>query len=453
MLSPLPPGPRDWTLGIWTARQMAANVFAFFRGLQRDYGDIVHLRLGPYHDFVFFHPEQIREVLVAKARHFEKMPRIRQVMGQLDGNGLVTNEGDSWLRQRRLVQPAFHAQRLGGYGAIMVDFSRRLVEQWRTQHAGPFTLDIEEAMTELTLKIAARTFFGADVSGKTAELGKAVAIASEFMIGEMSSLFTLPDWLPLPSKRRKKWALRYLDETVRGFIRAWRQAGRDNGDLLSMLLLAVDEEDKGGMTDEQVRDEAMTLFMAGHDTTASGLTWIWHALAGHPRIADEVSAELERVVGNRRPAFTDVAQLTFLERVIKETLRVHSPAIGVLTRSAISPVEIGGYHLAKGSLVQLMSFVPHHDPRWFPEPEKFDPGRFAPGRVEALPQFAYFPFGGGPRICIGYTFAMAEMTLVVATLLQELRVKLPSDHQPVELVPRMSLRPKNGLPLEMSWRS
>jgi cytochrome P450 len=249
---------------------------------------------------------------------------------------------------------------------------------------------MDEAMTDLTLQIAGKIFFDADVSGKTAALGKAAAIASEFMIDEMSSLFSLPDWVPSPSKRRKRWALRYLDETVRGFIHAWRHVGRDKGDLLSTLLLTVDEEGKGGMTDEQVRDEAMTLFMAGHDTTASGLTWIWHALAGHPQIAEEVSAELQRVVGNRQPTFTDVAQLSLLERVIKEPLRMYSPVIGVLTRCAVSPVEIGRYQIAKGSLVQMMSFVPHYDPRWFPEPEQFDPGRFAPGRVEAIPQFAYF---------------------------------------------------------------
>jgi cytochrome P450 len=440
-------------MGVQTARQMATNVFAFFRGLQRDYGDIVHLRLGPFHDYVLFHPDQIREVLVSKAKHFEKMPRIRKVMGQLDGNGLVTSEGPFWLRQRRLVQPAFHAKRLSGYGDVMVDFASRLVEQWRTQHAEAFILDMDGAMTDLTLKIAAKTFFDADVSGKTADLGKAAAIASEFMMDEMSSLFSLPDWLPLPSKRRKHWALRYLDETVRGFIHARRQNPQDKGDLLSMLLLAVDEQDNGGLTDEQARDEVMTLFMAGHDTTASGLTWIWHALAGHPQIADEVSGELKRIIGDRRPTFTDVAQLQLLERVIKETLRMHSPAIGVLTRRAVSPVEIGGYHLAKGSLVQMMSFVPHYDPRWFTEPQTFDPERFAPGRIEAIPQFAYFPFGGGPRVCIGNTFAMAEMTLVVATILQELRVTLPPGHKPVELVPRMSLRPKGGLRLELSWRA
>ncbi len=166
MPPPLPPGPRDWTMGIWTAQQRATNTFTFFRGLQRDHGDIVHLRLGPYHDYVFFHSEQIREVLVTKARHFEKMPRIRRVMGQLDGNGLVTSEGDFWLRQRRLVQPAFHAKRLGGYGTVMVDFASRLVDRWRTHYAGSFVLDMDRAMTDLTLEIAAKTFFDADVSGK-----------------------------------------------------------------------------------------------------------------------------------------------------------------------------------------------------------------------------------------------------------------------------------------------
>lgn len=450
-----PPGPRDWLCGLSHMRRLSADILGFYADLARRYGDCVYLRLGPYRDYVFFHPDQVREVLVAKARYFRKMPALRRILAELDGNGLVFSEGDFWLRQRRLIQPAFHAQRFGRYAAVMVERTRRLLDRWEAAAgaAGTLEVDVEKEMTGLTLEIAARTFFDADVAGETAELGAAVATMSEVTVREVQSPLPLPDWLPLPLKRRKRRALDYLNGTVRRIIRERRASGEDRGDLLSMLLLAVDAEGDGGrMTDEQAREEAMTLFMAGHDTTAAGLTWAWYVLAKHPAVAGRAAAEVDAVLGGRPPTLEDVPRLRYLEWVLKETLRLYPPAIGVFTRQATEDVEIGGYPLRKGSLVQLLSYVTHRDPRWFPDPEAFDPERFAPGRVEQIPPYAYFPFGGGPRACIGTGFAMTEMALVVATLLQRLRVELAPGRRDVELLPHLSLRPKGGLPVRWTRR-
>jgi cytochrome P450 len=263
----------------------------------------------------------------------------------------------------------------------------------------------------------------------------------------------LPDWLPLPEKRRKRWAMQRLNETVRRFIRERRESGQDKGDLLSMLLLAVDVEGDGGrFTDEQVRDQSMTLLIAGHDTTAAGLTWLFYCLARQPRAAALVHQELDAVLGGREPTASDLPQLSYTERVVKETLRLYPPAIAVFMRQALTDVEIAGYSLPRNSLVQMFSYICQHDPRWFPDPETFDPDRFLPERQRNLPPFAYFPFGGGPRVCIGNTFAIMEMTLVVATLLQQLKVDLAAGQEEAQPVALLSLRPKGEVRLRWTRR-
>jgi cytochrome P450 len=308
-------------------------------------------------------------------------------------------------------------------------------------------------MTDLTLEIIAKTMFDAEVSAESSDIGRAVALLSEIATREMESPWTSPDWLPLPQKRRKRWAMQRLDETVRRFIRERRASGVDKGDLLSMLLLAVDEEGDGGrFTDEQVRDQCMTLLIAGHDTTAAGLIWLFYCLARHPQIAARVHEELDAVLGGREPTAADLPRLSYTERVVKETLRLYPSAYAVFMRQALTDVEIAGYTLPKDSLVQIFSYVCQRDPRWFPEPERFDPDRFLPERQQTLPAFAYFPFGGGPRVCIGNAFAMMEMTLVAATLLQHLRVELAAGQAEVQPVPLMSLRPKGEVRLHWTRR-
>jgi cytochrome P450 len=263
----------------------------------------------------------------------------------------------------------------------------------------------------------------------------------------------LPDWLPLPAKRRKRWAMRRLDEIVRRFIRDRRASAMDKGDLLSMLLLAVDEEGDGGrFTDEQARDQCMTLLIAGHDTTAAGLTWLFYSLARQPETAALVHQELDAVLGGRAPTISDLPQLRYTERVVKETLRLYPPAYAVFMRQALADVEIAGHAVRRDSLVQLFPYVCQRDPRWFPNPEKFDPDRFLPEHQQNRPAFAYFPFGGGPPACIGNTFATMEMTLVAASLLQDLNVELAAGQEPPQPVALMSLRPSGDVRLRWTRR-
>jgi cytochrome P450 len=431
------------------------DVIGYYTELHRRHGDVVYLRFGPYQTYVFFHPDAVREVLVAKAKQFRRFPRPMQVLAQWNSNSVIIAEGDEWLRQRRMVQPAFHPRRFERYASCMVTRTRNRLDRWLKiiETAGGIETEIGSEMTDLTLEIIAKTMFDAEISAEANDIGRAVAILSEIAVKEMQSPWTLPDWLPLPIKRRKRWAMQRLDETVRRFIRERRASGVDKGDLLSMLLLAVDEEGDGGrFTDEQARDQSMTLLIAGHDTTAAGLTWLFYCLARHPRIATLVHQELDAVLGGREPNANDLPQLRYTERVVKETLRLYPPAIAVFMRQALADVEIAGYALSRNSLVQMFPYICQHDARWFPEPETFDPDRFLPERQQALPPFAYFPFGGGPRVCIGNTFAMMEMTLVAATLLQHLNLELAAGQEDAQPVALMSLRPKGEVTIRWSRR-
>jgi cytochrome P450 len=450
-----PPGPHDWTFGLSQMRQMKQDILGYYTELHRRYGDVAHLRLGPYRTYVFFHPDAVRETLVAKAKHFRRFPRPMRVLAQWNGNSVIITEGDEWLRQRRMVQPAFHPRRFERYASCMVARTRNRLGGWlkAIDTAGGIETEIGKEMTDLTLEIIAKTMFDAEISAEATDLGRAVAILSEVAVKEMQSAWTLPDWLPLPEKRRKRWAMQRLDETVRRFIRERRASGTDRGDLLSMLLLAVDEEGDGGrFTDEQARDQSMTLLIAGHDTTAAGLTWMFYCLAREPQVAALVHQELDAVLGGREPTANDLPHLSCTERVVKETLRLYPPAIAVFMRQALADVEIAGYTLSRNSLVQMFPYICQRDPRWFPEPERFDPDRFLPQRQRALPPFAYFPFGGGPRVCIGNTFAMMEMTLVAATLLQHLQVELAAGQGEAQPAALMSLRPRGEVRLRWTRR-
>jgi cytochrome P450 len=279
-------------------------------------------------------------------------------------------------------------------------------------------------------------------------------ILSETTFREVVSLFALPDWLPLPSKRRKRWALQTLDHLICEIIRDRRASGEDEGDLLSRLLLAVDEAgDSRGMTDQQARDEAKSLFLAGHDTVAAALTWAWYAVARHPGVEGRLRQEVEAVLGERPATIEDLPRLQYTGMVVKETLRLYPPLWDLTTREAVSDVELGGYELPKGSWIALAPYVTQRDPRFFANPDQFDPERFAAGRAEQIPPYAYVPFGAGPHVCIGNTFAIMEMTLVVSTIVQQFRVALAPSQREVELEPDIMIRPKGGLRMAVSERA
>ena len=447
-----PPGPPCPLFGIPMARRIQRDILGFYEDARRTYGDVMHMQFGPYHDYTFFHPDAIQEVLVTKAKHFIRMRRPIEVLRQWNGDGLLITEGETWRRHRRLVQPAFQPSRLGRYLGSIVAANRELLDRWSST-SDTSHIDFEGGMTSLTMEITGRALFGTSLRGEADAISHAVRTLSKVAVREMFLPFTLPDWMPLPGKSDKRRAMRTLDQLVRRFLRERRANGVDAGDLLSMLLLAVDEEGDGkGLTDEQSRDQCVTFFLAGHDTTAAGLTWIGWALATNPEVAAKASEEVDRVLGNREPTYDDVPQLEYVARVIKETLRRYPPAVGLVARQATCDVEIGGWQLPADSLVRVMSYTVHHDERWFPDPQRFDPDRFLPERFESVPHCAYLPFGAGPRACIGQGLATLEMILFTAQFLQRFRVEPAVGQREPPLDPSMSLRPVGGLHLKLTNR-
>jgi cytochrome P450 len=442
MKTAYPPGPRDWLFGLTIGLRSLREPLAFLQEMARDYGDIAYVRVGAYHSYVINHPDLIREVLVTRGKSFKKWEAQTRVFRKIDGNGLINSEGDFWLRQRRLIQKAFQPRRFGRYAAMAVELTRRRLDRWTAGTA----IDLDREMSELAVEIAGETLFGVDLREHAAWLGEITEVLRQTFIREFLAPVPLPDWLPLPSKRRMRRAMRELDTFITGIIKDRRASGEDKGDLLSILLLAVDEQGDGtGMTDRQARDEAVTLFNAGHDSTSAALAWTCYFVARYPAVQERLREELETVVGRRLATFEDLSRLTFAGTVVKESLRICPPTSALFTRQALTEVEIGGYKLAPGNLVSMSPYVTQRDPRWFPEPERFDPDRFGPGRADCIPDYAYLPFGAGPHVCIGNAFAMMEITLVVATLVQRFHFELTPGQENVEPELKVSLRPKGGV--------
>jgi cytochrome P450 len=442
--SQFPPGPKDRLFGMRTLRAIQRNSVEFYDAMRRQYGDVVYMKLGPYHDYTFFYPDHIHELLTGKAKSFVRMRRQMSVFRQWNGNSVLIAEGQDWLRQRRLLQPAFQPKRFDAYASEVNRATQDAIDRIVADNATE--VNFERCMNNLTTDIICRTMFGADLGGELDEARSAVQIVSDAAIKEIMQFFTLPLWIPLPSIRRKCWAIDKLRSIVGRFIKERRAAGTDAGDLLSMMLLATDEQ--GGarsLSDEEVRDNCVTIFVAGHDTTAAGLTWLGWFLASRLEIAERVRVEIDTVLGDRPPTYADLAKLPFLDQTVKETLRHRPPAIGIFSREVSEPVEIGGYLLPKGALVHAMSYNVHHDERWFDSPETFDPDRFSPERIDRIPPNAYFPFGIGPRICIGSSFARMEMMLVAILLMQRfVLTPAPGQNEP-KPYPGVSLRPIGGM--------
>jgi cytochrome P450 len=409
----------------------------FLEQMARQYGDVVYLPLGRQHIYYLGHPDAIRDVLVTHQNKFKKSRMLERARVLL-GDGLLTSEGDHHRRQRRLVQPAFHRDRLAGYGAVMVD--RAAIARDRWQPGQPF--DVLQEMMRLTLAIVAKTLFSTDVDSEADDIGTALTQVFDLFEVILMPFSELLEKLPLPAVRRFKRARKRLDETIYRLIAEHRASGRDTGDLLSMLLLAQDEEGSGGMTDTQVRDEALTLFLAGHESTADALTWAWYLLSQNPQAEAAFHAELDQVLGGRLPSFDDLPQLRYTERVFAETLRLYPPAWGI-GRRALEDYQAGGFLIPARSVVLTSPYAVHRDPRWFPDPLAFRPERWST-EDPSRPKFAYFPFGGGARVCIGERFAWMEGTLLLAAIGQRWRLRLEPGHR-VENQARITLRPKYGM--------
>jgi cytochrome P450 len=433
-----PPGPKNAPV-IGSLYSFRSDPLGFLSKASRQYGDLVYFRVMRQHMYLVNHPDYVREVLVSKQNNFIKSRALQRAKILL-GEGLLTSEGQQHLRQRRLVQPAFHRERLAGYAAAMSEGAMRWRERWQ---AGA-TLDIATEMPHLTLSIVAKTLFSADVQSEASEIGAAMTTVLEMFRLLLMPFSEYMEKLPLPYVRRFEKARARLDSTIYGLIRERRKSGQDAGDLLSMLLFAQDEEkDGGGMTDQQVRDEALTLFLAGHETTANALTWTWYLLSQHPEIEQRLHGEIDEVLGGRAPELADVPQLRYAEMILAEALRLYPPAWAI-GRMATGPFELGGIEIPAKSICILSPYLVQRDARWFSDPERFDPERWTPEARESRPKFSYFPFGGGARVCIGERFAWMEGVIVMAAIAQKWRLRLEPG-QRVEPLPLITLRVKNGL--------
>ncbi len=416
---------------------------ATIAALRHKYGQAVHFRVGPRRIFFFFEPEAVREVLVTRHASFHKGLGLQRAK-IFFGDGLLTSEGALHRRQRRLVNPAFHHERLHAYARAMSESTLRLAEGWRDGAE----VDMAGEMMRLTLEIVARTLFGSDVSRDVATISHSMEVMMANVNRLIAPFAEVLNRLPLPSTLRIRRAIQALDEVILRLIRERLDDPEDRGDLLSMLLLARDEET--GMSAQLVRDEAMTIFLAGHETTANALAWTWHLLATHPEVEAALHAELEQVLGDRAPEFADVRRLETTERILTEAMRLYPPA-WIIARMAMEPVEVGGYVLPPGSIAATPQYIVHRSPEYFPEPERFDPGRWTPAFKAALPRYAYFPFGGGARQCAGESFAWMEATLCLATLAQRWRARSVPGLQ-VEPYASITLRPRNGLRMILERR-
>ena len=441
----LPPGPKGKFL-LGSAAELAHDWPGFCGQCARDYGDVVFYRFLHVPICQLTHPDDIEAVLVRNASNFHKS-RDYAALRFILGRGLLTNEGHSWQTQRQLIQPAFRHENIAAYAEIMAASAAAHLTHWRDQQ----TCNLHEEMGALALDIVSKSLFGSRLSHDTHAIGTEIAAVMERFFSQAALSFLLPDGFPIPKSPRLLRSRRHLNRVIFSIIRERRSSTVAAIDLLQTLLTATDE--KGArMDDVQLRDEIMTLFLAGHETTANALSWTWYLLAQNPAVERALHEELHRVLGGRAPVFADLPRLPYCEMIIKESMRLFPPAWGI-GRRALRDFQAGGYRIPKGTNIFLLQWLTHRDPRFFPDPLRFDPERWRsdPIRNGMLPRFSYFPFGGGPRVCIGAGFAMMEATLLLATIAQRYRFTLlPSP--PVVPFFSITLRPKYGVAARIEAR-
>lgn len=420
------------------------------RGLERmaqEGGDVVNYQVGPWDYWFFVHPDAVRDVLVARDTQMIKGPALRRTEDTL-GKGLLTSEGELHKKQRRLIQPDLHPQRVATYADSMTRFAAETAKSW---HEGQ-VIDLHAEMMQLTLRIVAKTLFDADMGEEVHAIGHAMDISVGMFTRAMTPWGPLLDKLPLPSNFRFKRAWRKLTDTIDRFIRDHRAKGATSDDLLARLLHATDVEGDGtGMNDRQLRDEAITLFTAGHETTANALTFTLYLVSQHPEVRRQLDAELESVLAGRSARFEDVENLPYTRAVLAEGMRLYPPA-WALARESVEPCVIAGVDVPKGAVVLVSQWITHRDPRWWSDPDRFDPSRFDPSTRSTRPRWSYFPFGGGSRQCVGESFAWMEAILVLATLLQNWEMEY-LDTEPPKLKALITLRPARPVRIRLRRRT
>ena len=443
---PYPPGPKG-NLFLGVAPELAHDWPGFCTQCAREFGDIVSYRFFHVPICQLTHPDDIEAVLVQNAFNFHKS-RDYAALEFILGRGLLTNEGSPWQAQRQLIQPAFRHENISTYGEIMTASAAAHLSRWHDGQA----FDLHQEMGALTLDIVSKALFGSELAHDARAIGTEVAAVMERFLTQSALIFLLPDGFPTPKSPRLLRSRRRLNRVIFSIIHQRRASTAPANDLLQTLLAAHDERG-ARMDDLQLRDEIMTLFLAGHETTANALTWTLYLLAQNPLAEQALHDELERVLAGRPPAVADLPQLPYTEMVVKESLRLFPPAWGI-GRCTLRDFDLRGYRIRKGTNLFIMQWLVHRDPRFFPDPLRFDPERWRvdPVRSGRIPRFAYFPFGGGPRVCIGAGFAMMEATLLLATIAQRYRFSVLPD-PPVVPFFSVTLRPRHGLPVQLESRA
>jgi cytochrome P450 len=411
------------------------------------HGDVVRFVANwRFEWYLVAHPDDIDRVMRAEHRRYQKGETIR-VLKLLLGEGLLTSEGESWLRHRRLAQPAFHRRRVQALAPMMTGAAEEPLKRWAPLAEAGRPLDIQEEMMRLTFQVVGAALFSADMRGAADRVGPALTECLEHLNYRSLHPLALPERFPTRRNRRFLRARGELDRIAYALIEGRRRGGEEHDDLLSMLMEARDEETGEGMSDAQLRDEVLTILLAGHETTAVALSWTFYLLSGRPDVERRLHEELATVLGGRPPRAEDLPRLPYTRMVVEESMRLYPPA-WALARQSREPVEVGGYSLPAGATFVLSPYVTHRHPLLWPDPERFDPERFTPERSEGRPTFAYFPFGGGPRHCIGNGFALMEAQLLLATIAQRHSLRLVPGHR-VEPEPLVTLRPRGGLPMTL----
>jgi cytochrome P450 len=443
------PGPQ----GAQMLRQLTRiqrDPLGFLMAAAGEYGDLVQFPIGSLMVYLANHPDYARHVLQDNHRNYTKDTIQYRQLATITGRGLLTNDGDDWLRQRRLAQPAFHKERIERLGSMIAQYTSEMLVKWEPAAASGAPVDIDEAMLQLTLRIVGKALFSIDLGQEAPTLTHAVLTALDHIVYKASNFIALPESIPTPRNLRFRRALKTLDRAVYTLIEQRRQQSQPPDDLLTMLLAARDELTGAAMTDQQVRDEVLTILIAGHETVASALTWSWYLLALHPEIQAHLAEEAQMLPDDPRDERLALPELPFTQHVFEETLRLYPPA-WLITRRATQPDRLGNYDIPAGSLIIISPYVMHRHPDFWPTAEAFDPGRFAPASRKSIPRFAYLPFGGGPRLCIGDRFALYEAQWILALIARRFRLELPAGSQ-VEQVPLVTLRPRHGLPLQIRRR-
>src|ERR1700732_4271024 len=441
-----PPGPKGRRI-VGMARKIGRDPLHVSRPVPREYGHIVLFHVLMQERILLNHPDFVEQVLVIQQDKFHKSELTRRITGRILGQGLLTSEGDFWRRQRRLVQPAFHRGRVNEYGATMREIAQAHINRWRDGEVR----DLAQEMTTLTLDNAVSTLFSTALPGEAQQVGRAMTFLMRYSLGRQRSPIRIPENWPTPKNRRANRDLAVMDSLVYRMIDERRSEKSSNRreDLLSLLMGAMDE-DGTHMTQKQLQDEAMTLFIAGHETTAQMLGWTWYALSQNPQVEARLHEELDGVLGGRPPEAADLGRLPYLQAVMSEILRLHPPAY-ITAREVIEPCQIGGYEFLPGTTILFSQWVAHRDPRYFDDPDAFRPERWIEGLANDLPPGAYYPFGDGPRRCIGQGFALVEAAIVIGTLSQRFRFRLVPGH-PVEGEPLVTLRPRHGIRMTLQAR-